>query len=235
MLKKDGIMIAKYLPTLALALGLALGAAAAPAGAQELGQAVIGAPIVPPTHSLEQADARLADAAKRRAAAEARYAYREEICYTQFFVNRCLDKAKTERHTVLVELRAIEGEANHFKRAAAVAQRDAALAETQQSAQALAAARATAPPRNMPQLHEAGAPAAGKSTAQRQADYAAKVKQQAERDSAEAGQRAANVAAFEARQRESAQRQQRVLEKQAEKDAKAAAKAREDAAAAAKK
>ncbi|WP_317201523.1 hypothetical protein [Janthinobacterium sp.] len=227
------MMMAKYLST--LALGLALGCAALPAGAQELGQAVIGAPIVPPTHSLEQADAKLADVAKRRAAAEARFAYREGICYTQFFVNRCLDKAKDERRAVLVELRGIEGEANHFKRATAVAQRDAALAETQQSAQALAATRAAAPPKHLPQPYAAVAPAVGKSTAQRQADYEAKAKKQAERDSAEAGQRAANVAAFAARQRESAQRQQRVLDKQAEKDAKAAAKAREDAAAAAKK
>lgn len=100
-----------------------------------------------PVSSVEDADARLAAAARERAATEAQFADSERDCYTRFLVNRCLDKAKEKRRTALAGVRAIEVEASHFKRAAAVARRDAELAEKQRQDEQEAAARAAAPPR----------------------------------------------------------------------------------------
>jgi colicin import membrane protein len=100
-----------------------------------------------PVRSVEDADSRLAAAARERAAAEARFAASERDCYTRFLVNRCLDKAREKRRAALASLRAIEVEAGHFKRAAAVARRDAELAEKQRQDEQEAAARAAAPPR----------------------------------------------------------------------------------------
>jgi colicin import membrane protein len=220
-------------------LGLALGACALGAGAQDFGQPVVGAPIVPPTHSVEQADAKLAEVATRRAAAEAAFAEREQVCYARFFVNRCLDKAKEARRGVLAELRAIDAEASRFKRAESVGRRDQALADAQKTAQDTAIARAAAPPKRLPVAADpVRAPAAGKTPAQRQGEYDAKVQGQAARDAAEAAGRAANVAKYDAKQLEAAERQRKVaakLAENAEKARKAAAdKAAADAAAAAK-
>lgn len=227
-------MMAIHIRSMALALGMTLALAGAQSSAQDstrdLGQAVIGAPIVPPTHSVEQADAKLEEVAKGRAALEAQFGAREQVCNARFFVNNCLDKAKEQRRSGLAHWRAIEVEARHFKRAASVEKRDEALAESVQAAREDGAQRAAAPPKRLPQVDPAPAPlpTQAKSQAQRQVEYDAKTQARQARDAAEAGQRAANAAAFEARQRESEARQRRVLAKQAEKQEKA----RKDAAAA---
>ncbi|MDC8760775.1 hypothetical protein [Janthinobacterium fluminis] len=221
--------MAIYIREAALVLALAAGALAAQA--QDIGQGVVGAPIVPPSHSVEQADATLEEVAKNRAAVEATFAQREQVCYGKFFVNRCLDKAKEARRAALAQLRAVEAEASHFKRAESVARRDKALAESQQAARDDAAVRDAAPPKRLPVPAEPAAPQAGKSLAERQAEYDQKVQKQAARDAAEAGMRAANVAAFEAKQREAAERQRQVAAKLAEKEEKARSKAAAEAAA----
>ena len=105
-----------------MVMAMVIGAAALPAA----GQGVTG---VASTHSVTEADARLAGVARQRAAVEAKFSDSERSCYTQFFVNHCLDQAKEKRRAALTSLRAIEVEASHFKRADAVAKRDQVLAE----------------------------------------------------------------------------------------------------------
>ena len=66
--------------------------------AQDIGRpATTGAPRIPETHSVEQADARLAQVKKDRDAVEAEFSARESVCYDKFFVNACIDKAKEQR------------------------------------------------------------------------------------------------------------------------------------------
>lgn len=115
--------MAIHIRTFALALALCAGmlGCAAPDLAHE------SAPV-PVSTSVQQADAKLAEAAILRERAESIFAEREQLCYTQFFVNNCLDQAKEDRHAALSGLRPIEIEASRFKRAYAVEQRDLALA-----------------------------------------------------------------------------------------------------------
>ncbi|MET3130041.1 colicin import membrane protein [Oxalobacteraceae bacterium GrIS 1.11] len=215
-----------------LALTVAAGAAA-----QEpaVPQAV---PEVRGTHSVEEVDATLAYAQQQRDAAEALFAASEKICYTKFFVNHCLDKAKEKRRAELASLRIIEGEASHFKRADSVDKRDRALVEQQEKSTLDAAGRLTTAPKTVPPEVPPKS-TSGKTVAQRDAEHQAKLQKQAAQETADVSKRAANVAAFEAKQRESLERQRKVLAKQAEKDEKArvdaaAAKAKDAAQAPAK-
>ncbi|NBV15720.1 MAG: hypothetical protein EBS11_03985 [Janthinobacterium sp.] len=227
-------IMAKTLWKLAAGAGLALAlAACAHQGSVALDE--VGAPQVPATLSVEEADAKLKQAAGEREAAENEYAAREQECYSKFFVNNCLDKAKEKRRLTLVRLRAIEAEANHFKRAESVRLRDLDLARTQETARLDAEQRAAATPK--PVKVVAPEPVApkpqGKSVAEREAEYAAKMKKQAADDAAEAPRRAAREAAFARKQAEAVERQKRVAKRLAERQADADAKAAKAAAAAA--
>lgn len=124
--------MATHIKTLALALAIGAGVLGC-AAHQPAPESV----PVPASSSVQQADARLAEAALGRAIVEARFAEREQICYAKFFVNHCLDQAREERRNALAGLRAIEIEASHFKRADAVEQRDLALAADNAKAQPL--------------------------------------------------------------------------------------------------
>ncbi|CAN7191852.1 hypothetical protein LJR289_000459 [Pseudoduganella sp. LjRoot289] len=228
-----------------LALVLVMAAAAIPAQALQFGQAPVGAPAVPQSHSIEQADARLAEVAKNRAAVEAEYSASEQVCYTKFFVNHCLDEAKERRRVALIGLRAIEVEANYFKRKFTVDQRDRELAERMKKDEEELARRVESAAATPPHVaREAGKPApkAGMTQAQRQAAHDAKVQAQQAQEAAAAPQRAENVAAFEKKKAESEKRQADVAAKKAAKEEKlrkqqadAAAKAAKDAADAAAK
>lgn len=184
-------------------------------------------PPAPALHSVAEAERALAQASKARAAAEAQYAASESVCATRFFVNHCLDDAKEKRRTGLAGLRAIEVEAERYKRQASVDERDRALAETNAEAlreeQARMAQSAGAAPQ--PARDEAAAPRASKAPGKRQAEHEEKLRRIAEREQAEAGQRAANVAKFEHKRAAAAERQKKVAAKRAEKAARAAAKA----------
>jgi len=228
--------MAKYFNLAALLASAAL-AAALPAQAQKIGQAPLGEPAVPQTHSIEQADARLAEVAQARAAVQAEYDAAEQVCNAKFFVNYCLDAVKEKRRVALAGLRAIEVEANQYKRKAAVDKRDAELAERMKKDEEELARRQENPP--PPAEREAAKPAAkpGASLEQRQAGHDAKLKAQAAKDAAEAPKRAASVAAFEKKKAESEKRQAEVAAKKAAKEekirkreAEAAAKAAKDAA-----
>lgn len=197
--------MAIHIKTLALALFMAAGAlgCAAHQPASELTKEAVPASV-----SVQQADARLADAAQVRASVEARFAERERICYAKFFVNHCLDQAKEERRAALSSLRAIEIEASHFKRADAVEQRDRALAAENAKAEAQ-------PPVPRPVKAAPQPAAAPRARAARQPPPVAVT---------DDAKRAANVAAYEKKRNASLQRQREIAAKQAEREAAKAAK-----------
>ena len=192
----------------------------------------VGMPQVPPTVTMVEANAKLKQVSAEREAAENAYAARELVCYDKFFVNNCLDKAKEMRRVTLVRLRAIEAEASHFQRAESVRLRDADLARTQQDARDDLAERTAATPKTMKVLAPEATPAkpakpAGPTLAERQAQHAAEVKQQAAQDAAEAPQRAAREASFARKQAEAVKRQERVAKRLAEREKAAAARSEE--------
>jgi hypothetical protein len=184
--------------------------------------------------SVAQADAALKKVAVERAAVHDEFAASERECSTKFFVNNCLDKAKEKRRAALAVLRAVEVDAEHYKRVDSVAHRDAELAERVRK-DAEEAALGTAQPPKPPKEEKAPPrPPTGPRVADREAEHAAKMKRQEEKDAAEAATRAANVAAFEKKQVESARRQAEVERKKAI-NAEKARKAAERAAAEDKK
>ncbi|AQR70579.1 hypothetical protein BZG29_21355 [Janthinobacterium sp. LM6] len=226
--------MANTLYKLGAALGLVLAlSACAHQGAAALDE--VGAPQVPATLSVDEADAKLKLVASERAAAENEFAARELECYDKFFVNNCLDKAKEKRRLILVRLRAVEAEANYFKRAESVRLRDIDLARTQESARLDAEQRAAALPKPVKVVAPEPAPPKpkGKSVAEREAEHAAKVAKQAAADAADAPRRAAREAAYARKQADAVARQKRVAQRLAERQAEAQAKAAKAAAAAA--
>jgi colicin import membrane protein len=193
-----------------------------------------------PTTSVAQADATLAKVATDRAAVNDEFAASERVCTAKFFVNNCLDKAKEKRRVELSALRALEVEAQHFKRADSVAKRDADLAERVRKDAEEQATRAAQVPKEhkAPDDKPRNPPSSGPSLAEREATHAAKLKREAAQEAADAGKRAANVEAFKEKQAESVRRQAEVARKKQENQAKAAAseaseKKRADAEAAA--
>ncbi|WP_295990282.1 hypothetical protein [Rugamonas sp.] len=185
---------------------------------------------VPLTHSIAEADAKLADVAAGRAAAANEYAASEAICYNKFFVNICLDKAKEKRRVVLSNLRAIEVEANHYKREDEVKRRDAELVERARKDAEDEAQRQAAPVKAPAAPSAPPSPVSGPSVAQRIAEHDAKAKRQQADEAAKVGQRAANAAAFAKKKADTAQHAADVAAKKAAKAADTKKKA--DAAAA---
>ena len=229
-------IMANTLYKLGAALGLVLAlSACAHQGAAALHE--VGAPQVPATLSVEEADAKLKQSASEREAAEAEFAVRELECYDKFFVNNCLDKAKEKRRLILVRLRAVDAEANYFKRAESVRLRDIDLARTQEDARLDAEKRAAAMPKPVRVVAPEPAPPKpeGKSVAEREAEQAAKVARQAAADAAEAPRRAAREADYARKQADAVARQKRVAQRLAERQAEAQAKAAKAAADAASK
>lgn len=77
--------------------------------------------------STQEADQALADAARRRAEIERTFLVEQTACSQRFFVSSCMEKAEEKRRLGLKPLRAIEAEANVFKRRHRAEQRDKAL------------------------------------------------------------------------------------------------------------
>lgn len=187
---------------------------------------------VPPAETVEQADARLAQVKEERAAAEREFTAQETVCYTKFFVNNCLDKAKEQRRLRLSELRAIEIDASHFKRKHAVDERDRDLEQRARKDAEDAAKNAANPPKPKADPADKARPRPlAKTPAQRQAEHDARVRERAAQEDAKAGERAKKVEQFQAKQAESKERQEEIARKQAERAAK---KAKREADAAAK-
>ena len=190
--------------------------------AQDIGSpATTGAPRIPETHSVEQADARLEQVKKDREVVEAEFNASEALCYEKFFVNACIDKAKEQRRLRLAELRAVEVEASYFKRRSAVEVRDRELEERAQKDAAEEAYNAAhpKPPKASPELKPRPTPAAV-SVQQRQAEHDARERARAAQEAAAAPGRAAKAAEFERKKVESEKRQAEVKAKVAEKNEK---------------
>lgn len=170
-------------------------------------------PSVPKSQTVAEADRKLARVVRERAQAEAGFAASEQLCYGKFLVNSCLDKASEKRRAALAQLRAVEIEAEYFKRKFAVDERDRALAEGEQQYAAEEARQAAEPAPAPRQAAVEVPPRKPAAPASRKVEHAAKVKQREAEQQAGAAQRAANVAAFEKRKRESEQRQREIAEK----------------------
>ena len=164
---------------------------------------------VPQTHSVPEADRKLAQAAKDRAQAEALFAASEQQCYARFMVNNCLDKAREKRRATLADLRAIEIEADHFKRQARVDERDREIAKAEAQFQAEQARMAAEPP----PAPVVAPPRPARVPHDRAGEQAVKMKNLEAQEKAGAAKRAANVEAFEKRKRASEQRQKEIAEK----------------------
>jgi colicin import membrane protein len=175
-------------------------------------------PVVAPSTSVAQAARRLDEVKRERAAAEAAYGASEQLCYAKFFVNNCLDTAKEKRRSRLAVLRAIEVEAEYYKRKAAVDQRDRDVAQAIKDFESGEARMAAQPaPVARPEV-ERTAPAPRAAMKER----ISKADEHAAQQRAQAPQRAANAQAFAERKRKSEERQRKIAEKKAEKAAKAA-------------
>lgn len=182
-------------------------------------------PVVAPSTSVAEATARLEKVKSERAAIEAAFASSEQVCYTKFFVNSCLDEAKEKRRSALAYERAIEVEAEHFRRKAIVDQRDhdveVAVKEFEEGE-----ARAAAAPPEAPKVPAERKPVAPRATlAERRANQDAKLARNAAREQALAPKRAAKAQAFDQRKLSSAERQLKVAKKKLEKAEKAAREA----------
>jgi colicin import membrane protein len=181
------------------------------------------ASMAPPpvtVHSVAQADQHLAAVAVERAAIEARFAEREQVCYQKFFVNHCLDEAKERRRSALAAQRALEIEAERFKRQAKVDERDRALAKADAEYKVEEARLAAEPAPAPHEVTEAPPPRPG-TLAEREARHKQREQGIAARDRMEAPERAANVESYKKRKAESEERQRLVKERLAEKKAKA--------------
>jgi hypothetical protein len=186
----------------------------------------------PPVTSVAQADQQLAAVARERAAVEARFAERERVCYAKFFVTSCLDEAKERRRSALAAQRAIEVQAERFKRQATVEERDRKLAEADKKYREEEARMATEPPKPA-HVVEAAPPPRAATVPGRVAERDARLKAAEVKEAADASKRAQNVRDFERRKAESEERQRAVARKKAERAAKAAKKAEEEKAKAA--
>jgi hypothetical protein len=179
----------------------------------------------PPVTSVAQADQQLAAVARERAAIEARFAERERVCYDKFFVNNCLDEAKERHRSALAAQRAIEVQADRFKRQALVEERDRNLAEADRRFKEQEARLEAEPPKPAPE--PAPVPPPRKATVPgRVAQRDARLRAEKQEAAANAGKRAQNVRDYEARKAQSEERQRKVAERKAEKAAKAAKEAK---------
>lgn len=178
----------------------------------------------PPVTSVAQADQQLAAVARERAAIEARFAERERVCYDKFFVNNCLDEAKERRRSALAAQRAIEVQAERFKRQAVVEERDRNLAEAERRVKEQEARLAEEPPK--PAAEPTPVPPPRKPTVPaRMAERDARLRAEQKQEAANAAKRAQNVRDYEARKAQSEERQRKVAQRKAEKAAKAAKEA----------
>lgn len=187
--------------------------------------------------SIEMADTALADAARERSEIEARFSREEQACHPQFFATSCIDQAKERRRRALLQLRAVEIEANTFKRQARVVSRDEALANKRKGAEAdrLERARQEEESRRAAKAEtaydmqdETKSEAARREQkdifSDRAASHEARLKREQEKEAASAAKRAENIAAYEKKVRAAQARQAEIAAKKAEKEQRRRAK-----------
>lgn len=195
--------------------------------------------------SVARATAALDDVARARLRVEAQLARDERACTSVFFTTRCLDQAREHRRAALAGLRPVEIEANTYKRRARVDERERAQAQKTTKpepamqpreakpaqpglpadAPAADAGRSAAGPAVAPGAGSAGpsdktsaasdsrALAAGRAASRSAPRQAAAVTPAMRRATEEA-----NMAAFDRKAAESANRQREIAAKKAEKE-----------------
>jgi colicin import membrane protein len=171
----------------------------------------------------------LSDATARRTMIEQDYVRTQGVCFEQFFMTACNDRGKERRRIALAEVRAVEVEANYINRRDRADQRDKALAERTAKEQAeapqrlldlkarekAAALKAADRARNARSEQETAQRQVGADPQARQRAFDLKAGQQQADDQASEGRRAANVTAFEKKQRDVAARQKQLAERKA--------------------
>lgn len=220
-------MVVQVLKGIALAV---LFAAASAASSEEISVSIAERYREGSIQSVQMADAALADAGREREKVEAQFATEKQACQTKFFATSCIDSAKERRREVLQVLRAIELQANSFKRHARVKERDAALVAKREKDDAQHAERilrqqeadveevspsaAVTPASQEAKVVESSQTATGDD---RSARHAAKLEQIRRQEAQDAPRRAENIAAYEKKVRQVEARQKRIEEKKAEK------------------
>ena len=208
--------------------------------------------------NVKQAAQALDDAKARRELTEQTYVRAQGVCFEQFFMTACNDRGKEERRIALAEVRAVEVEANYINRRDRADQRDKALAERtaqeqaeapqrlldQQIREKAAAVKAVDRADNSRKAQETEQRQIGIDPLARQRAFDLKAEQKKVAEQTSQEQRAANVTAFEKKQKDAAASQKQMAARKAAKlleqqqkaaalkaaDEKAAAQAAEKAA-----
>lgn len=180
--------------------------------------------------SPEVAQHALDDIAGARARIEATFAEEQRRCYGKFFVNHCLSQARERRRVSLEPLTPIEVEANQFLRQRKVDERDAGLVREAEEREARRQRNALMPSQERADISDQREPSAqsaprpdvtpsdtaGKS--ERERKHEESVLRRKAGQEAEAAERAQKVAAFERKQQQAKERQEKVARRKAERD-----------------
>jgi colicin import membrane protein len=190
--------------------------------------------------SLATANAALADVSREQAAIDTRHRAAQQACLPEFFMTRCLDAAKEKRRTALAMLRPLQIEADAFKRRERVVERDRLLEEKRIKAESAALAeqntpqviKPVPPPAQPGHARGAGSDTAPAPAAPRNVRTPHVAKPLT--PPIDATTEARNMASYDRKVAESAQRQHEIAAKKAEKEQdRARKKAEADAAASA--
>lgn len=172
--------------------------------------------------SVATADAALADVKRSRVDIEARHRAAEADCRPAFFMTRCLDATQEKKRAALALLRPVEIEADAFKRRNRVVDRDRALTEKNAKAEREAlveqnavSVRKQAESASVPHPSERSTTVSGPA-----APHGVRTPHVAKplTPSIDATTAARNMASFDRKATESAQRQREIEAKKAEKE-----------------
>lgn len=177
-------------------------------------------------HSVETAELALAEVGKERAQVEQRFAVEKNACFSRFFASSCEQDAKERRRAAIEKLKAVEVEANAFKRQARVDERDQALEEKrvqdekdrQERMLQLEMNPRTPRAEASTKKNETDANRAAATVTDRKAQHEAKLKRIEADEAANAQKRAENTAAYQKKVQEAQARQKEVENRKAEKE-----------------
>lgn len=180
--------------------------------------------------SVNDADKALAAIEYERGVIESRYVTEEQACHPKFFATSCIEQARERRRKATMELRAVEIEANVFKRRARVETRDEALKERAEKDEAGRLERArlqqesgSAKIAHEPQLRtdaETERTAPSSIFPARQARHDARMARMRAEEAMKAKERAENVAEYEKKVEAAKARQLEITKRKAEKEQK---------------
>lgn len=186
--------------------------------------------------SVEAADKALADVERERKLVDARYMQEQADCYPKFFTTACLDDAKERHRAASAQLRAVEVEANAFKRKAKVIERDRSIEERRAQDEIDAKQRALSVRPSQPENTEKPGEQNDALKANNRNKSAmplpdkterhhASVEQEQRQQAEDAQKREENIRKYEKKVQEAQERQREVAAKKAEKERERAEKA----------